>query len=1310
MDRFIQVLNSNQSLDSDASFTVSVGILQRPHGGGKNAKDITNLNPGHIDNSIVSKRSMVYISDSLSGEFTCASRAIVVCHSKLKQLEGELSKSTWTNLIDKNKINLPGQNSQRSQAIRLQHSVGLSTAYPVPVDCLYKFEEHLDLQIIVLASEANNNVIYHGQKSRIRKIFLYKVGNHYHAIVNISKFFQNHKLCEFCLKKHDKKVRHFCNSFCSVCESECIFDLATSKACPDCNNVCRNDKCFERHKAKLVSVCNISDNNFGSPGSRISRCEMFYKCPKCSKNLTQSTRPRGTHVCGEWFCNTCVDYVTEQSHYCYIRACAPKKSIGKHLFFDFETRAEEQYQCADGYSPKPNPKCKHCVPLGKIADELHITAFKCSTCRRCVNCNNWRCGLKEHTPSLLVAQTACDSCKDIPLLPNSICSECGVRCPACNDRSKSQPCGNDQCGRREIVYAGDNVVEEFCSQLFTKCFKNFKVIAHFGKGFDHLFILRYCVENAIFPRIVFAGTKIMNMKVDKGLNISFLDSINFLPMALRDLPKSLGLPIELKKGEFPHLFNTKANENYSGPFPDISFYGVDTMTKARRDEVMKWLNEETVGKIFEMKSEIVAYCRSDVEILRMACMRFRDIVLSITTGKELDDTSIPGVDPFSCITIASCCSKIFRQLYLEEIHDVTLTNGTSGLAQYKGGLWSMKDTGEPISPDDIAEKTFVKSVMPHIPTQGYRTIYNHSKKSIGWLEWMSYTTGKAIQHARTPAGEYKIPGTRIFVDGYAEPTPDAPKGVIFQFSGCRWHGCPRCFLEKRDITVDFRRDQTMNDLLYLKKQTDDIIVSNGYVLISIWECEWDLILKENLEAKNFVETVDVETPLKLRDALFGGRTNATRLFCEVKDGERIFYDDFTSLYPYCNAYKRFPVSHPKIITSGFDETLESYFGIAKVKVLPPRGLYIPILPFRCNGKLTFPLCSSCATKENSKGCNCTENERSWVGTYSTEELKLALQNGYRLLRIYEVYHYEETQCYNSNSGELGLFTEYMRAFLKIKQESSGYPEWVISENDKDEYILSYLKHEGIALEKSHIRKNPGMRSIAKLCLNSLWGKFCERPNRTKTEYVTDAIKFLKLKCDPTVKIRDFHIINDNVIIIEKGRDETFEEESYLANEVVGIFTTSHARVKLAKLLLWLGPDRVLYHDTDSVIYLTREGDSLPLRGDYMGDLTSELREEVYIRKFYSSGPKCYGYEDSEGKTCLKFKGIRLNVQNEKFLNLESIKEAIFNGAQVQLPHQDEFVRDKYNGRIFIRPQSKLYKAVYTKRVILADFNTFPYGY
>ena len=56
-------------------------------------------------------------------------------------------------------------------------------------------------------------------------------------------------------------------------------------------------------------------------------------------------------------------------------------------------------------------------------------------------------------------------------------------------------------------------------------------------------------------------------------------------------------------------------------------------------------------------------------------------------------------------------------------------------------------------------------------------------------------------------------------------------------------------------------------------------------------------------------------------------------------------------------------------------------------------------------------------------------------------------------------------------------------------------------------------------------------------------------------------------------------------------------------------------------------ERALYCDTDSVIFVQKEGEP-PLigRGHYLGDMTSELKGSEFISEFVSDGPKNYAYK------------------------------------------------------------------------------------
>ena len=261
-----------------------------------------------------------------------------------------------------------------------------------------------------------------------------------------------------------------------------------------------------------------------------------------------------------------------------------------------------------------------------------------------------------------------------------------------------------------------------------------------------------------------------------------------------------------------------------------------------------------------------------------------------------------------------------------------------------------------------------------------------------------------------------------------------------------------------------------------------VLEEAGIKVVTKWDHKFRRQLKNDPELVAFVETLDLEERLENRDAFFGGRTNAVKMYRKAEEGEKIKYVDFTSPYPTVNKYDQYPEGHPTVITSEFADIWD-YFSIAKVKVLPPNDLYHLVLPVRCHGKLLFPLCRTCAENKNQKGCSRSDEQRVLLGTWTTLEIRKAIDKGYRIVRVCEVYHWSESTQYDPWTGNGGLFSEYLNAFLKVKQESSGWPKWCKTQRVKDAYLSSYERREGIALAREKVQKNPGLRFLAKLCLN-----------------------------------------------------------------------------------------------------------------------------------------------------------------------------------------------------------------------------------
>ena len=290
------------------------------------------------------------------------------------------------------------------------------------------------------------------------------------------------------------------------------------------------------------------------------------------------------------------------------------------------------------------------------------------------------------------------------------------------------------------VFRGKNAVKEFCEWLFTLEHQDCIVIAHNFQGYDSYPILKYLHEHAVGCEGIYNGAKCVTLKTKTkkshqfGIRIKFIDSLNFIPMALAKFPKTFAQP-ELCKGYFPHFFNKDENQDYVGPIPCQDDYGVNYMKPEAREKFMTWHQEQVENNyVFDFQKEILKYCRSDVDILAECCKLYRELFKQATdTGN--DET---GLDPFdSATTIASYCMEVYRTKFLQK--------------------------------DTIA-------LLPQ--HQQFKRKQSHEA-----LQWLSYTAEKEgirMQHDRN-GGEKRV--GKYYLDGYCEETHTA-----YEYQGCYWHG------------------------------------------------------------------------------------------------------------------------------------------------------------------------------------------------------------------------------------------------------------------------------------------------------------------------------------------------------------------------------------------------------------------------------------------------------------------------------------------------------------------------------------------
>ena len=374
----------------------------------------------------------------------------------------------------------------------------------------------------------------------------------------------------------------------------------------------------------------------------------------------------------------------------------------------------------------------------------------------------------------------------------------------------------------------------------------------------------------------------------------------------------------------------------------------------------------------------------------------------------------------------------------------------------------------------------------------------------------------------------------------------------------------------------------------------------------------------------------------------------------------------------------------------------------KCKVLPPRGLYHPVLPQRLKvesyEKLIFTLCKTCAETKNQNICSHDNNERSFIGTWETDEVDKAISKGYKILNVFEVWHFEKTSD--------DLFKGYIRKFMKIKLESSKYD--FKTKDEKDIFKSKIKKSLDIDIDK--FEYNPGLRSISKLCLNSLWGKFGQRTNMNQTKYVTEPTEFYKILLDDTVSNLNIQFVNDDMVQMTYNFKDHFFDNSNNTNIFIACFTTSHARLMLYDKLDYL-QEKALYCDTDSIIYID-DGTKNIKTGDMLGEMTDELSGKK-IKQFVSTGPKSYSYKYGENQQKSAIKGFTLNHENNNLLNHDSLTKIVKKQIrEITIVNENKITRK--NKGIVNEYNEKTFKLGYDKRVVKSVnedcIETVPYGY
>lgn len=450
--------------------------------------------------------------------------------------------------------------------------------------------------------------------------------------------------------------------------------------------------------------------------------------------------------------------------------------------------------------------------------------------------------------------------------------------------------------------------------------------------------------------------------------------------------------------------------------------------------------------------------------------------------------------------------------------------------------------------------------------------------------------------------------------------------------------------------------------------------------------------------KNTIYYLDESYDVFARKALHGGNTNVRRLYYECtpeeagtfSNGQKgCRYIDVQSLYPTVQFYDPLPVGCPS--TYFYYESdqpslqrLQSFFGFIECDLEVKTFTFHPLIARFKNNRLFMDL-------HPQKRCVLT----------SVEFQKAVFHDGgyYKCTRVYRIDEYQKSY---------ELFKPFIRNWLRLKIISSSAPPL----ESFTTYQAELYTRLGIHVEYTDFKPNPSLRTLAKLVLNSLWGKFGQRTSLPESKILHTASE-----------IYDYYEKIRMGIIMEKGH-QPIGNVAFMKkfvrpgkwnkkNVAIAAFVTANARLRLWEVMDKLG-DRVLYHDTDSVIYeRCSQNDTMIQEGCFLGDWESETGDRM-IYQFVGLAPKTYAYRyiNSSGEMveCVKSKGFTINAETKSILTFDTYKDLLFQRVgKVDIP--TTFFRHSDNvGMTFTYDNVKQLKFNYEKGFVdPVSLKTYPYG-
>lgn len=392
----------------------------------------------------------------------------------------------------------------------------------------------------------------------------------------------------------------------------------------------------------------------------------------------------------------------------------------------------------------------------------------------------------------------------------------------------------------------------------------------------------------------------------------------------------------------------------------------------------------------------------------------------------------------------------------------------------------------------------------------------------------------------------------------------------------------------------------------------------------------------------------------LKHCYFGGNTNLRRVWFELTPeqkaaGGEIRARDVVSLYPSAMYNHLFPTG--KLTLHEFtpdnqpsEEFILQSHGAMRCWIRWPRTRpppFHPVLRRIRDGKLC-----------------CSLEEPTEASTHTMAMIHAAIEQGYEIGDVEWMVVAEDPIFH--------LFNEYIAKFLALKTLNGGLPD-SLKKDQSDEFAREWMRRaeetSGMKVDainaeelRAAFKKNSGLKSLAKLLLNSLYGKFGENPFRNTTTFASQPDEIDALMEGSNDFVGVFHTSEAMTGVVTRNTAYPTKPLK-TASVLIAAYVTDYGAIALNKGLEKLG-ENVLYHDTDSVFYYWQPGYPDIEIGEHLGEWSDDL-EGVKPDAFVAIAPKSYALMkrdgDDEKMIKIRMKGITITSENAKIITWAQLR-------------------------------------------------------